>query len=240
MSTSSVPNEWRAAHGVPVFKSGSSAQVANYRPISLTCIACKLMERNIIVNLLGYLHQHKLISKVQHGFKSRRSTTTNLLETINDWSLTNSNRRIASTVYINFSRAFDSVCHNKLFCKLRSLGIEGNLLSWIISFLSNRTIRTLVGSALSNSCPLRSGVVQGSCIGPLLFVLYVNDVEKMFSNSTTTKLFADDLKLYTELKSIGSNTILKKELDLLISWCIKWQLTISIKKMLYFSCRKRI
>ena len=128
------PNKWRAAHVVPVFKSGSSAQVANYRPISLTCIACKLMERIINVNLLGYLHQHKLISKAVHGFLSRRSTTTNLLETINDWSLIISNRRIASTVYIDFSRAFDSVYHYKLFCKLRSLGIEGNLLSWIISF----------------------------------------------------------------------------------------------------------
>ena len=159
MSTSSVPNEWRAAHVVPVFKSGSSAQGANYRPISLTCIACKLVERIINVNLLGYLHRHKLISKAQHGFLSRRSTTTNLLETINDWSLTICNRRIASTAYIDFSRAFDSVCHNKLFWKWRSLGIEDNLLSWIISFLSNRTIRTLVGSALSNSCPFRSGVV---------------------------------------------------------------------------------
>ena len=91
MSTLSVPNEWRAAHVVPVFKSGSSAQVDNYHPISLTCIACKLMERIINVILLGYLHQHKLISKVQHGFLSRRSTTTNILETINDWSLTINN-----------------------------------------------------------------------------------------------------------------------------------------------------
>ena len=143
MSTSSVPNEWRTAHVVPIFKSGSSSLVANYRPISLTCIACKLMERIINVNLFGYLHQHKLISKAQHGFLSRRSTNTNLLETLNYWSFTISNRRIASTVYIDFSRAFDSVCHNKLFCKLRSLCIEGNLLAWIISFLSNRTIRTL-------------------------------------------------------------------------------------------------
>ena len=106
-------------------------------------------------------------------------------------------------------------------------------MSWIISFLSNRTMRTLVGSALSNSCPLRSGLVQGSCIGPVLFVLCVNDVDKMFSNSTTTKLFADDLKLYTEFESIGSNAIPQKELDLLSSWCIKWQLTISIKNAIF-------
>ena len=217
-----------------VGKSGWSAQVANYHPISLTCIACKLMERIINVNLLGYLDQHKLISKAQHGFLYRRPTTTNVLETINDLSLTINKSRIASTVYIDFSRAFDSVCHNKLFCKSRSLGIEGNLLSWIISFLSNRTIRTLVGSALSNSCPLRSGVVQGCCIGPLLFVLFVNDVEKMFSNSTTTKLFADDLKLYTELESIGSNAIQQKEVDLLSYWCINLQLTISIKNAIFF------
>ena len=109
------------------------------------------------------------------------------------------------------------MCHNKHFCKLRSLGIEGDLLSWIISFLSNRTIRTLVGSALSNSCPLRSGVVQGSCISPLLFVLYVNviycivlyvnDVEKMFSNCTTTKLFADDLCQLVATPSYRKNLI---------------------------------
>ena len=148
MSTSSVPNEWRTAQVVPNFKSGSSSLVANYRPISLTCIASKVMEIIINADILVYLRQHKIISKAPHGFLSRRSTTTNLLEILNDWSLIN-NRRIASTVYIDFSKVFDSVCHNKLFGKLRSLGIEGNLLSWIISFLSNRTIRTLVGSAFS-------------------------------------------------------------------------------------------
>ena len=117
MSTSSVPNEWRAAHVVPVFKSGAYAQVANYRSISLTFIACKLMERIISVNLLGYLHQHKLISKAQHGFLSRRSTITNLLETINDWSLTISNRRIASTVYIDFLEPF-TACVTTTFLQI--------------------------------------------------------------------------------------------------------------------------
>ena len=112
-----------------------------------------------LLKLLITVLLHSPALMAPHDFLSRRSTTTNLFETINDWSLTISNRRISSTAYNDFSRAFDSVCHNKLFYKLRSLGIEGKFLSWIIIFLSNRTIRTLVGSALSNSCPLRSGVV---------------------------------------------------------------------------------
>ena len=122
--------------------------------------------------------------------------------------------------------------HTFLQIKISSHRRQSSVVDY--NFISNRTIRTLVGSALSNSCPLGSGVVQGSYIGPLLFVLYVNYVEKMFLNSTTTKYFADDLKLYTELESNVTNATLQKELDLLNSWCIKWQLTISIKNVLSF------
>jgi Reverse transcriptase (RNA-dependent DNA polymerase) len=125
-----------------VFKRGEAANVNNYRPISLTSVAGKIMERVISTDMLQYLRQDNIISKHRHGFLSGRSMSTILLETLNDWTLAIKNKQsivIAYIDYSNFSKAFDCVTCEKLLIKLSAYGITGNLLKWIDSFLSNRT-----------------------------------------------------------------------------------------------------
>ena len=136
------------------------------------------MERIIVQYLLNYLLEHGLISSQQHGFLRRKSTSTNLLETWNDFTLTLNNKNDITAAYIDYAKAFDSVSHPKPIHKLKAYGIDGNLLSWISDFRRMRTQCVRVGNSLSNTEKIVSGVIQGSCLGPLLFVIYINDVGK--------------------------------------------------------------
>jgi hypothetical protein len=188
------------------------------------------MEQIIVHDTCAYLRQNHLITKEQHGFLTKRSTTTNLLETINDWTLIINNKKSVSAVYVDFSKAFDVVVHSKLFLKLAAYGICGNLLEWIKCFLSNRTHVTRVGSSLSNSADIRSGIVQGSCIGPMLFLLYINDVTSILNSQINCKIYADDLKLYTEIVSDDDFYSMQSTIDELYKWSVLWQLNISVGK----------
>ena len=165
----SLPHEWKHSILTPKFKKGDPSDPSNYRPIALTCTCCKLLESLITSNLVNFLLTHKLISKSQHGFMKRHSTCTNLLESLKDWTLSLANHKSVIVGYIDFQRAFDSISHAKLIHKLISYGIEGNLLYWIQAFLSDRTQSVRIGSTLSSSCMVTSGVPQGSVLGPILF-----------------------------------------------------------------------
>ena len=123
--------------------------------------------------------------------------------------------------YIDYAKAFDTVSHAKLLSKLSAYGITGNLYNWISSFLHNRTQQTRVGTALSNTMNLPSGVVQGSVLGPLLFVLFINDVSKILNDAhCSCKLYADDLKLYTSLCSSNNASVLQSKSDDLYCWSV--------------------
>ena len=169
MSVGKIPKEWSHAIVTPVYKSGAASFVNNYRPISLTCVTCKIMKRVIVSDIVNYLRHHGVISMQQHGFLSGRSTTSNLLETFKDWTLASNDKNSVAVANIDFAKAFDTVCHSKLQCKLQSYRITGCLLSWICSFLNGRTQQTRIGKSLTTITSLSSGVVQGSVIGPLLF-----------------------------------------------------------------------
>ena len=231
MSVGKVPQQWTHAIVTPVYKNGSASTAANYRPISLTCVACKLMERVIVNKTLSFMRQHGAISKHQHGFLSGRSTSTNLLETLNDWTLTINGRNSVGVAYIDYKRAFDCVSHNKLLLKLQSYGISGKLLEWIQSFLHERSQQTRVGNCLSSVTNLISGVVQGSVLGPLLFVLFINALTRLFDNSKCTcKLYADDVKLYCVLDTDTDISCLPDKLNDICNWSNIWQLSISYSK----------
>jgi hypothetical protein len=143
MSVGALPAAWKKATVTPVFKKGSSADAGNYRPISQTNVFCKLMERIISAHLTEYLLKHKLLSPQQHGFLPKRSTLTNLLESVNDWSIAINNKQLQTAIYVDFSKAFDSVSHSKLLAKLHAYGITGDLLLLIENFLLGRSQRTL-------------------------------------------------------------------------------------------------
>jgi hypothetical protein len=140
------------------------------------------------------------------------------------------NKRIGSVIYIDFARAFDTVSHPKLLLKLQAYGITGNLLKFVADFLDNRSQQTRVGRSLSDAKHLMSGVVQGSCLGPLLFLLYVNDVLNIFDTAVEAKMYADDIKLYSCIETITDEFRLQHNLNMLVDWAEEWQLSISISK----------
>jgi len=231
MSVGQIPREWAHAIVTPVYKCGSASSRSNYRPISLTCVASKIMERVVVSNMLIYLRRNGVISKQQHGFLQGRSTTSNLLEALNDWTLTVNDRKAVGVTYIDFAKAFDTVCHSKLLNKLAAYGISGQLLQWIKSFLSDRSQQTRVGHSLSAVTKLSSGVVQGSVLGPLLFVLFINDIVGLFPNQRCKcKLYADDLKLYTVLEAGADYIAMQDKLNDICDWARIWQLSISYTK----------
>ena len=211
-----------------IFKNGAPSNPSNYRPIALTCTCCNIFESLIASELLDFLKMHNLITKHQHGFLKRHSTNTNLLECLNDWTLSISNHKLVHIGYIDFQRAFDSIFHPKLIVKLISYGISGNLF-WIKAFLLNRTQSVRVDSTLSRSIDVTSGVAQGSVLGPLLSNLFINDIADLFDNCTKIKMFADDLKLYTELL-VDGRSCFQLYLDHISAWAATWQLGISYSK----------
>ena len=224
-----LPSEWRLSILTPKFKKGSPSDPKNYRPIALTCSCCKILESIVASEVLTFLLEHKLITRDQHGFLKRHSTTTNLLESINDWTMTISNHKSTTIAYLDFKSAFDCISHSKLIHKLFSYGIQGNLLFWIKAFLSNRTQRVRINSSFSHTCSVTSGVPQGSCLGPLLFNLFINDVTDHLNPKIKAKLFADDLKLYTDISNCSPNT-LQPQLDFIHNWSKIWQMKISYSK----------
>ena len=181
------------------------------------------MESVIKRQVLDYLLRRNLISKHQHGFLSNHSTCTQLIECTNDWTLAINSH---NTVDI----AFDSVCHSKLICKLRSFGIVGKLLTWITEYLSDRTQAVKVGGQLSSVSLVSSGVPQGSVLGPLLFLLFISDIVDEFGVFLTAKLFADDVKIYVVIDGPFKIDCLQLGFDKLHSWPVKWLLNIAAHK----------
>ena len=144
------------------------------------------------------------------------------------------NRRYTATAYIDFQRAFDSVSHNKLLHKLKSYGISGNLLIWISAFLHNRSQTVRIGASISNSCLVTSGIPQGSVLGPTLFIIFVNDISDSFDPVIQSKLFADDIKIYSVINDHSSTASFQSHLDIIHSWSITWQLPIAHSKCTLF------
>ena len=179
---------------------------------------------------MSFLLANNIITKNQHGFLSKHSTATNILECLHDWNLSLNNNRRQDIAYIDFARAFDSVVHSKLLHKLHNYGVRGKLYNWISEFLSGRSQCTVVENEFSSVKNVNSGVIQGSCLGPLLFLLFINDIDGIGVNDSICKLYADDLKLYTNYTDSDSVDSLQSTLNNLYAWSVKWQLGINYSK----------
>jgi hypothetical protein len=231
MEFSYLPPDWLRAYITPVFKKGDPSCPLNFRPIALTCTVCKIMEVIIKDQLLSYLLRHNLISKHQHGFLSKHSTTTNLLEATHDWLVSFTSSCNVDVIYIDFSRAFDSIVFNKLLAKLEHYGITGKLLMFVSAFVHNRVQCVVLDNCFSSVTNVLSGVPQGSVLGPVLFLIFINDVSSTCIGQAQLKLFADDVKLYSSFNVDVLNCgDLQQSLDNLSSWAKSWQLTINISK----------
>jgi hypothetical protein len=230
MTTETIPELWREAWVIPIHKKGIASLASNYRPISLTCICCKVMESIVADALLLYLRARNLLSKHQFGFLSKRSTGLQLLSTLNDWTKAVRDKKHVNSVYIDYQKAFDSVSHPKLLTKLRGYGIDYELFAWIGDFLRNRTQCVVIDDAFSDPVSVISGVPQGSVLGPLLFLLYINDMPDCLGNDTSVKLYADDAKLYIIQDKGASIDNFQASLTKFEEWSAKWQLRIAFSK----------
>ncbi|EFO98831.1 hypothetical protein CRE_20163 [Caenorhabditis remanei] len=221
--TGVLPKFWKTAIIKPIHKKGLRTDPNNFRPISLTSSICKTLERLIRRNLVNYLNSNNLMNPQQFGFRSRRGTESQLVEYQgNILSLCNKYKSCYS-VYVDFRRAFDKVSFSKLIEKLKSYGIHSNLLNWLQSFLSGRSQSVKVENALSIPFEVKSGVPQGSVLGPLLFLLYINDINVNFQSQVL--LYADDLKLFSNREDLIAH-----DLELLRIWCEKWQMDVAPEK----------
>ncbi|KAL8614437.1 hypothetical protein ACOMHN_007773 [Nucella lapillus] len=217
-----VPQDWRTATVSPIFKKGSRLQPCNYRPVSLTCILCKVMEKLIRENVIKHLDENVLISRQQHGFVQGRSCVTQLLDVMDAWTEILDAGGSVDIIYMDFMKAFDSVPHRRLLMKLAAYGIQGKVLDWTRAFLTDRQQSVVVNGAKSQTAPVTSGIPQGSVVGPMLFVVYINDLPNICVSEV--KLFADDTKLYTRSDIPGATTALQADLDKLQQWSQDWLL----------------
>lgn len=228
LAVAKLPDDWKKAKIVPIPKAGNSDNPSNFRPISLTSTSCKILEHIILKHLTVLLESNGVLSSCQHGFRSGLSTTTQLTEVVHDLALSINNCTQTDIILLDFAKAFDSVCHNKLIAKLRSIIGDGILTSWVKDFLTNRSQYVLYDQVPSENLPVTSGVPQGSVLGPLLFLVFINDITD--SISCTIRLFADDCIIYREINSHSDHLALSDSLHHLSNWCDMWQMSINPKK----------
>ena len=231
-----VPQDWRDANVTPLFKKGSRSIATNYRPVSLTSQIVKLFERLIQDAIITHITRNRIISCHQHGFQRMCSCITQLIECLNDWTDSFDNKLGTDAIYLDFAKAFDTVPHNRLKLKLRNAGIRGNVLRWIVSFLNNRRQQVVLPGGSSSWMNVTSGVPQGSILGPILFLLYVNDLPDCVNS--TAKLFADDTKLYREIIDPDDCQEIQEDLNTLSAWSKIWLLRFNETKCIVLRIRK--
>ena len=222
LNEGTIPKDWSSALITPVFKKGNVHKASNYRPVSLTCVICKLLEHIICSHVTSHLVKNELLTHLQHGFRKGHSCESQLIITTSDFYDTFNAKEQTDVGILDFSRAFDTVPHERLMGKLAHYGVQGQINNWIRAFLTDRKMEVVVDGECSKSAPVTSGVPQGTVLGPLLFLLYINDIPNVISPGTYIRLFADDCLVYRVIKSPEDQRILQNDLDSLQAWTEKW------------------
>ena len=228
LTSGEVPSMWKVGNITALHKKGNKNLAGNYRPISLTVIICKLMEAIVKDCIVKHMMQHSLFCDAQHGFVPGRSCMTQLLQTMEIWNDHLDAGNLIDCIYLDFRKAFDTVPHLRLLSKLDAYGISGNLKAWISSFLLNRKQRVSVDGVYSEWQDVKSGIPQGSVLGPTLFVLFINDLPDIIAS--TAKIFADDTKLFRTITSDQDFNTLQEDLNKLSEWARKWNMQFNYDK----------
>lgn len=240
LSTGQLPQDWKVANVVPIHKGGPKKDVTNYRPISLTSISCKIIEHVIYKALMKHLLDYDLLTKTQHGFRKGFSCTTQLLEFYNDLVSEIDLGGQTDCIFLDFSKAFDTVSHPLLLEKLRIFNIDERIFNWIENYLSQRRQCVVLNGTKSEFLEVTSGVPQGSVLGPLLFIIFINDINKDISSSI--RLFADDCVVYRKIQKEHDVLELQADLARIHQWCLKWQMKLNTNKCVHvcFTKKKKI
>lgn len=237
VSTGIFPECLKRAIVIPIHKKGDPSLVENYRPISLLSIFSKILEKIVHCRIMNYVTSFNILANSQHGFQSGRSTETASFHLVNFVNKALDNKKCTAAVFYDLSKAFDSVKHSFVEDKLHSLGIRGNILKWIMSFLKNRRLSVRIKDTLSETYTIDVGVAQGSVLGPLIFLLFVNDLPNNitsgfpvnFADDTTVGISADnEFELDRKIKNVSSEVQ---------TWCDKNMLMLNKSKtvIVYFN-----
>jgi len=217
MSAGVIPNLLRKALITPIFKSGSRGLAKNYRPIALTSHIIKIFEKIMVRQLTNFLESNNLINHNQHGFRTGRASVSQLLSHYNRILTSLEKNKSTEVIYLDFAKAFDKVDHGIVLHKLRALGITGRLAIWIHSFLHERKQIISVNGTLSPESSVISGVPQGSVLGPILFIILINDINRDIAHSEVSS-FADDTRVSKEIHTIQDSELLQSDLEKIYQW----------------------
>ena len=228
-SSGILPSTWKQSIIHPIFKSGSRHKAENYRPISLTSIPCKIMEKIVHFSLHSHFSSHNLFHPSQHGFTPGRSCLSNLTTFYSKVSIAREDNKLVDAVFFDFTKAFDKLPHSPLITAMQNVGISGPLLHWLSSFISNRSSVVRVAGSLSAPFTVTSGVPQGSVCGPDLFLIFINPLPSLLP--CRSLLFADDLKIW----AVDNPVSLQSSIDLCVSWSLANHLPINPSKTLHIS-----
>ena len=236
MTSGKLPSSWKLANVTPVHKKEDKGKVNNYRPVSLLSVVSKVLER--LIHNKVYPAILPLLNDAHHGFRSKRSTGTQMVDVLHQWGEALDKGKQVDVLYLDFSRAFDVVPHRLLVHKLQSFGINGRLLKWFECYLMNRKQKVVLNGVSSQSRDVTSGVPQGSILGPLLFLLYVNDLPNVVDSLMS--LFADDSKIARVINTVEDSLMLQADLENIAEWCAKWGMLLNPIKCQCMSITRKL
>ena len=229
LETEKFPSKWKFSNVVPVHKKNSRNDKGNYRPISLLCNMSKVMERLVHNKMYDYLTTNSLLTPLNSGFKKHDSAVNQLIALHDDICKSLEQKHDVRVVFLDLSKAFDRVWHKGLLFKLKQFGITGPILSWLQNYLTDRHQRVVIEGQSSDWIRIEAGVPQGSILGPLLFVIFINDIVKEIQ--TNIRLFADDTSLFHSIvDSHITQRLLNRDLQKISEWAAQWLMIFNVLK----------
>ena len=219
MDTGTIPHKFLQQCIIPIYKKNGKAKAENYRPVSLTSHLVKVFERVLKTKIMTFIKDNNIIAPEQYGFQPGRSCTTQLIHHFENVLNLLEDKCNVDVLYLDMSKAFDKVDHLILLRKLKAVGITGKLLQWIASFLSHRYQHVMIDGKTSERAEVLSGVPQGTVLGPILFLLYVNDLTQAIKHSYIC-IFADDSKIVKSINSMRDRELFNEDIKAATEWAV--------------------